>query len=83
LKARLKAFQIRNTKHYKPNTKTKGERKMKKLMNFFKDEEGATMVEYGLMVALIAVVCIAAVTLVGTNVAAVFTSISTSLQNAL
>ncbi len=36
---------------------------MKKLINFFKDEEGATMVEYGLMVALIAVVCIAAVTI--------------------
>ena len=35
---------------------------IKKLINFFKDEEGATMVEYGLMVALIAVVCIAAVT---------------------
>ena len=33
---------------------------IKKLINFFKDEEGATMVEYGLMVALIAVVCIAA-----------------------
>ena len=31
---------------------------MKKLMNFFKDEDGATMVEYGLMVALIAIVCI-------------------------
>ena len=27
---------------------------MKKLINFFKDEEGATMVEYGLLVALIA-----------------------------
>ena len=36
---------------------------MKKLINFFKDEEGATMVEYGLMVALIAVVCIAGATL--------------------
>ena len=36
-------------------------------MNFFKDEEGATMVEYGLMVALIAVVCITAVALLGTN----------------
>ena len=35
---------------------------IKKLINFFKDEEGATMVEYGLMVALIAVVCIVAVT---------------------
>ena len=36
-------------------------------MNFFQDEEGATMVEYGLMVALIAVVCITAVALIGTN----------------
>ena len=30
-------------------------------------DDGATMVEYALMVALIAVVCIAAVTLIGTN----------------
>ena len=29
---------------------------MEKMRNFFKDESGATMVEYGLMVALIAVV---------------------------
>ena len=40
---------------------------IKKLINFFKDEEGATMVEYGLMVALIAVVCIGAVTILGTT----------------
>ena len=33
---------------------------IKKLINFFKDEEGATMVEYALMVALIAVALIAA-----------------------
>jgi pilus assembly protein Flp/PilA len=42
-------------------------------------EEGATMVEYGLMVAMIAVVCIAAVTLVGTQIKAVFTSIAGSV----
>ena len=36
-----------------------------KLINFFKDEEGATMVEYALMLALIAIVCIGAVTLIG------------------
>ena len=36
------------------------------LNRFVREEDGATMVEYGLMVALIAVVCIAAVTLVGT-----------------
>ena len=37
------------------------------LRRLVRDESGATMVEYGLMVALIAVVCIAAVTLLGTN----------------
>ena len=40
---------------------------MEKLMQFLKDEEGATAVEYGLMVALIAVVIIGAVTLLGGN----------------
>ena len=39
-------------------------------------EEGATMVEYGLMVALIAVVCIAAVTLLGTSIQTVFNNIA-------
>ena len=29
---------------------------MKKLINFFKEDDGATMVEYGIMVALIAAV---------------------------
>ena len=31
------------------------------VQSYFKSEEGATMVEYGLMVALIAVVCVVAV----------------------
>ena len=35
-------------------------------------EEGATLVEYGLMVALIAIVCIAAVTFLGTRISAMF-----------
>jgi pilus assembly protein Flp/PilA len=46
---------------------------------FVRGEEGATMVEYGLMLACIAVVCIAAVTLLGSNVSAIFTTSSTSL----
>lgn len=45
---------------------------MKKLMSFFKDEQGATAVEYGIMVALIAVVIILAVTLLGTNLSSIF-----------
>jgi pilus assembly protein Flp/PilA len=36
------------------------------LVHWINDEEGASLVEYVLMVALIAVVCIAAVTLLGT-----------------
>ncbi len=40
---------------------------MKRIRNFFKDDSGATMVEYGLMLALIAVVSIAIVTTLGTN----------------
>jgi pilus assembly protein Flp/PilA len=45
-----------------------------KLINFFKDEEGATMVEYALMLALIAIICIGAVTMIGQNADTVFTN---------
>jgi pilus assembly protein Flp/PilA len=53
---------------------------IKKLISFFKDEEGASMVEYGLLVALIAVVVITAVTAIGTNLNTKFTSVGTSLK---
>jgi pilus assembly protein Flp/PilA len=39
------------------------------------DEKGATAVEYGLMVSLIAIVIIVAVALVGTNLSAVFNTV--------
>ena len=42
-------------------------------------EEGATMVEYGLMVALIAVVCVVAVTALGGSLSTLFTSIAGSI----
>ena len=51
-----------------------------KLINFFKDEEGASMVEYGLLVALIAIVALGAVQLVGTNVKQVFTNVAANLK---
>jgi pilus assembly protein Flp/PilA len=44
-----------------------------------KGEEGATMVEYALMVALIAVACIGAVTALGGGVQASFSNIVNSL----
>ncbi|GAA1254673.1 Flp family type IVb pilin [Oryzihumus leptocrescens] len=42
-------------------------------------EEGATAVEYGLMVALIAIVIIAAVTLLGHNLSTMFNSVAGSV----
>ena len=42
-------------------------------------QKGATMVEYAIMVALIAIVAIAAVSLLGKTVNNTFTSINTSL----
>lgn len=45
----------------------------------FNREEGATMVEYALMLALIAIVCIIAVTAIGNNANAIFGDIATRL----
>ena len=47
---------------------------MERIKNFFKDESGASAVEYGLLVALIAVVIITAVTTLGTSVSTKFSS---------
>ncbi len=46
-----------------------------KLQNRFRSEKGATAVEYGLMVALIAVVIIVAVGLLGGNLNNIFTNV--------
>jgi pilus assembly protein Flp/PilA len=53
---------------------------MQIIRTFLYDEEGVTAIEYALIAALIAVAIIAAVTLVGTDIAAIFTNISTKLQ---
>lgn len=47
---------------------------------FARDEEGVTAIEYGLIAALIAVVIIGSVTLVGTNLNAVFSFIASKLK---
>ena len=49
------------------------------IKKLFSDEEGATMVEYALMVALIAVVCIAAVTTLGSGASTKFKEVSDSM----
>ena len=52
---------------------------MTTLTRLFKNEDGATAIEYGLIAALIAVAAIAAFTLVGTSLSTIFNTISTKL----
>ena len=52
------------------------------ITRFAKNEEGAALVEYGLLVGLIAVVCITAVTLLGNQINTVFTDITNDLTAA-
>lgn len=44
-----------------------------------KSEEGAALAEYGLLIALIAVVCIGAVTLLGTGIMGALTTAAGSI----
>jgi len=43
---------------------------------FVRDEEGASLVEYGLLLSLVAVVCIAAVTLLGSNISTMLNTVA-------
>jgi len=56
---------------------------MKKLaqsvVNFLQREDGPTAVEYAVMLALIIVVCIVAITALGTNANKTFSSVSNSI----
>ena len=53
----------------------------KKAQQFLRSEEGVTAIEYALIAALIAVVIIAAVTLVGEEVSQTFTTVGETLNN--
>lgn len=46
---------------------------------FLKDESGATAIEYGLIIALIAVVIVTAVTTLGTNINSKFSTAATKI----
>jgi pilus assembly protein Flp/PilA len=52
-----------------------------RVTSFFtrKREEGASLVEYGLLVGLIAVVCVAAITTLGGTISGYFTAINNAL----
>ena len=49
------------------------------MMKFFKDESGQGMVEYGLIIALIAIAVIAALKLLGPAISGIFTDATTEL----
>ena len=53
------------------------------IMNFLKDDAGVTMVEYGLIAALIAIVCIIALTGTGISVKEAFTKVCNTLKTAV
>ncbi len=50
------------------------------MKRLFADEEGATMVEYALMVALIGAALVTVVRTLGTSVSGKFSSVSTSIN---
>ena len=53
-----------------------------KIKRFLKSEDGPTAVEYAVMLSLIIVVCLTAVTQIGTNAKATFTTVSEELGKA-
>ena len=54
----------------------------KKFMSKMKNEDGQALAEYGLILALIACVCIAALTLLGGNVSALLNTLAGSIVTA-
>ena len=53
------------------------------LTRFVKDESGVTAIEYGLIAALISIVCIAAMTFAGQQLLLVYQNIGNALAGAL
>jgi pilus assembly protein Flp/PilA len=53
---------------------------LKNIVNFLKEEDGPTAVEYAVMLALIVVVCLAAVGSIGTSSKAKFEEVATAIQ---
>jgi pilus assembly protein Flp/PilA len=51
------------------------------LVEFLRSEDGPTAVEYAVMLALILVVCIAAITTLGNNSNATFSSVGNALTS--
>jgi len=53
----------------------------KKLVAFLKKEDGPTAVEYAVMLALIIVICLAAIGAIGTSTSNTFTNVHTAIDD--
>ena len=53
---------------------------IKSTVNFLKREDGPTAVEYAVMLALIVVVCIAAITAIGSSANTTFSKVGSAVQ---
>jgi pilus assembly protein Flp/PilA len=53
---------------------------MTKILNIFRNERGATAIEYGLIAALIAVAAITAMTSIGSKLGSTFNNVSSNLN---
>jgi len=49
------------------------------VMSMLRDDEGATLVEYGILIGFIALVCIAAITIIGQNLSTFFNTVAGSI----
>jgi pilus assembly protein Flp/PilA len=54
---------------------------IKQFKSFTRDESGATMIEYGLIAALVAVAAIVALQALGTSISSIFTAVGTKINS--
>ena len=50
------------------------------MMKLWKNEEGQGMVEYGLIIALVAIIVIAGITLLGKNIGNLFNTVANNIK---
>ena len=55
---------------------------LSKMASLFRDESGATAIEYGLIAALVSVAGIVALQAMGVSIGSLFTTVSTTLSSA-
>jgi pilus assembly protein Flp/PilA len=56
---------------------------LKTIGHFYRDESGATAIEYGLIAALVSVAAIGALTTMGNTLNTLFTTVSNSMNTAI